>query len=194
MPASKPSTPDTNSSTCWSTWRPRSANSWRASRLLRRGREGDRRHRVQLPEGRGLHALLAARRISYVRVIVEQYPAHGHIYGMLHHRSANGRGLPGQHFGLDQVPYRRELRLQVRARGELRIGIRHLHDQALIPGGSRPADLDVVIAIGLPRHQVQPAGGGDQFPFWKLVAGLGGDTRRLIARVIVRDPRRVWKG
>src|ERR1035441_10317823 len=109
--ASKPSTPDTNSSTCWSTWSPKSADSWRASRLLRRGREGDRRHRVQLPEGRGLHALLAARRISHVRIVVEQYPGHGDIYGMLHHRSADGRVLPGQHFSLDQVPYRRELRL-----------------------------------------------------------------------------------
>src|ERR1035438_8194747 len=38
MRASRPSTPDTNSSICWSTWSPKSADSWRASRLLRRGR------------------------------------------------------------------------------------------------------------------------------------------------------------
>src|SRR5450432_2883254 len=110
-PTSKSSTQAMISSMCWSTWPPKSANFWRVRRrllrLLRLGCECDRRHRMQFPQGGGLHSLLAARLISYVRIVEEQYSAHGHKDGMLHHRSTDRRVLPGQHSSLDKIPYRR---------------------------------------------------------------------------------------
>lgn len=99
----------------------------------RMGRELDFRDRVNFPQGRSTHVLLAPRRITHMSAIKKELTRDPHVNRMLHDVSSGGRLLPLQETIPNKFPGGTTELSQVRGIDEL-LGVhRDLDDEATVP-------------------------------------------------------------
>src|SRR5207245_2553622 len=93
----------------------REGNARAAGEILRRGssaqrpsasREVDLGHRMQLPQRRRLASLLAAWRVTHMRVVVKELARHLYERRTLHHRPSPGRLLSLEQLRPDELAHR----------------------------------------------------------------------------------------